>query len=235
MCNKKIIMSHENKPRCIGIIMDGNRRWARNNGLLAVEGHRRGYETLKKCLGWAREAGVTRVIVYAFSTENWRRSEKEVSYLLELMRTVLQNGLQDLQAQGMRILFIGEKSKFPEDIRSSMEAIEAESGNNTAGMLGIALSYGGRAEIVSAIKKIMPAAIAALDEIAFSNYLWTRDFPDVDLIIRTGGAKRLSNFLLWQAAYAELYFTDVLWPDFGKEEFNKALEFFAEAKRNFGT
>jgi len=235
MNKEKIKTQISSLPRCIGIIMDGNRRWARNKGLPAVEGHRHGYETLRTCLEWVQGAGITHVIVYAFSTENWKRSEEEVSYLMRFMRSVLKERFAELQQRGMRIVFIGEKDKFPEDIRNYMGTIEKESGNNTAGTLGIALSYGGRAEIVSAVKNMTPVDINALDEKTFSSYLWTRNFPDADMIIRTGGTKRLSNFLLWQAAYAELYFTDVLWPDFNKEEFEKALLFFAEAKRNFGT
>lgn len=222
------------QPRCIGIIMDGNRRWAQQNRLPAIDGHKQGYKTLKECLGWVREAGIQYIIIYAFSTENWNRSMEEVSYLMRFMRTVFAGHLSDVQRQGVRIRFIGEREKFPEDIRDYMRATEEESSTNTTCTLGIALSYGGRAEIIAAIKKLSPDDIPALTEETFAKYLWTHDIPDPDLVIRTGGVQRLSNFLPWQSVYSEFYFTDTYWPAFSKEEFTKALGKFAAAKRNFG-
>lgn len=222
-------------PKCIGIIMDGNRRWAKKCGLPSIEGHRQGFETLKSCVSWAEEVGVENIIVYAFSTENLkRRPEEEVSYLMQLIRFAVEKQLADMQERGVRIRFLGQRESLPEDIQKHMRAIEDKSKNNTNLTLGIALSYGGRAEIVEAVKKLSVESLQNITEVNFSNYLWTNGMPDPDLIIRTGGAKRLSNFLPWQSVYSELYFTDTYWPAFSKEELMQALEQFASTKRNFG-
>ena len=215
--------------------MDGNRRWAKDRGLPTIEGHRQGYETLKACVSWAEEAGVENIIVYAFSTENLkRRAEEEVSYLMQLIRFAVEKQLSDMLKKGVRIRFLGQWELLPEDIQKHMRSIEDKSKNNTNLTLGIALSYGGRAEVVAAIKKLPTESLQNITEENFSNYLWTSGIPDPDLIIRTGGAKRLSNFLPWQSVYSELYFTDTYWPAFSKEEFIQALDQFAGTKRNFG-
>ncbi|MEK7174014.1 MAG: polyprenyl diphosphate synthase [Patescibacteria group bacterium] len=221
-------------PRCIGIIMDGNRRWARSVGLSTIQGHQKGYEKLLECLAWVKEFRIEYVIVYAFSTENWNRVAEEVVGLIGLMRKVLREWFTELESQQVRIRFVGDMSRFPKDLQESIANMEHATEKFPAPVLAIALSYGGRAEIVSALKKIPTGSLSDITEEIFAHYLWTSGIPDPDLIIRTGGSKRLSNFLPWQSVYSELYFTDTYWPALSKEEFRHALEEFASAKRNFG-
>lgn len=231
-------MTHQKEPRqvprCIGIIMDGNRRWARREELSVIRGHEKGYEKLLECLTWIKEMGIEFLIVYAFSTENWQRATEEVGALLALMRKSLFERFTDLEKQHVRIRFIGDTSRFPKDIQEKTAEVEQVTEKYDTPVLVIALSYGGRVEIISAIKKIPSGLLPNITEESFSPYLWTNGIPDPDLIIRTGGAKRLSNFLPWQSVYSELYFTDTYWPAFSREEFMKVLEEFAFTKRNFG-
>ena len=219
---------------CIGIIMDGNRRWAKEKNLPQFAGHEAGYQKFLEVLGWAREAGARHLIVYAFSTENWNRPKEEVSYLMKLIERIIEERAQKIAEEKVRVRFIGELDKFPERVRKSMRELEEKTAIFKDYTLGIALSYGGKAEIISAIKRLPENIARNLTEEEFSKYLWVGDFPEPELIIRTGGQKRLSNFLLWQAAYSELYFTDTYWPTFSKEEFLSAIKFFAGAQRNFG-
>lgn len=228
----------KNIPACIGIIMDGNRRWAKGKGLPTLEGHRRGYEKLKEVVSWGREAGVKNLAVYAFSTENWKRSEEEVSYLLDIFRVLLREGVKDIARTGIRIRFAGNRTDFNRDLQESMKKVEEETAGNSEGTLWVAFSYGGRAEILSAFKKISEnktkKEIAEFEEKDLSDYLWTAEMPDPDIIIRTGGEKRLSNFLPWQSVYSELYFLDTFWPDFSKEQFSEILENFSNRERRMG-
>ena len=240
MDNQKI-----NIPRCLGLIMDGNRRWAKGHGLPAFEGHRRGYEKLMDLLAWCKESGVKHVAVYAFSTENWRRTEEEVGYLMQLFRHVIFKESERFKKENGRVKFVGQKERFDKDIQEGMEKMEKETekGEYT---LYVCISYGGRAEILSAIQKLAkektPEEISALTEEEFGKYLWTAqrageergDMPEPDIVIRTGGEKRLSNFLTWQSVYSELFFTDTLWPDFSKEEFTGILEEYAGRERRRG-
>lgn len=221
-------------PRCIGVIMDGNRRWARQHGLPTLEGHRQGYECLLRCRSFAREKGIQYIVLYAFSTENWRRAREEVNYLMQLFRTILRDEWRRLEEEQTRVLFIGEREKLTDDIQQMMRDMEERTREYTGITLVVALSYGARAEIIDAAQHACMETHGGVIEQSFAQHLWTAGIPDPDLIIRTGGAHRLSNFLLWQAAYAELYFTDVLWPDFDRNEFEKAFEFFVSAKRKFG-
>ncbi|MCR4330311.1 MAG: polyprenyl diphosphate synthase, partial [Patescibacteria group bacterium] len=208
----------KNIPKCIGIIMDGNRRWARKRGLPVYEGHRAGYKKLKELLTWAREAGVKTVVAYAFSTENWNRSKLEVGFLLKLLRNVLVDEVEDIKKEKVRVRFIGDLSRFPKDIEEGIRKLEKETMVYKENTLVLAVSYGGRPEIVAAVKKIAQEKtkeeIGKMTEKEFSKYLWTKDIPDPDLIVRTGGEKRLSNFLPWQSVYSEFYFTPTLWPAF---------------------
>ncbi|MCI0542611.1 polyprenyl diphosphate synthase [bacterium] len=231
-----------NIPTCIGIIMDGNRRWAKARNLPLLEGHSKGYTKLKEVLGWANEAGVEHMIVYAFSTENWRRAEEEVSYLMELFRNILASReIEEMKERGMRVKFVGQKEMFSQDFRDGMKKMEEETrgGEKT---LWVALSYGGRAEILDAVKKIArkiikergTEEILEVTEEDFSRELWTAGMPDPDIIIRTGGEVRLSNFLPWQSVYSELFFTETLWPDFSKEEFSQILDEYAGRERRRG-
>lgn len=221
-------------PRCVGIVMDGNRRWARAHYLPTFEGHRRGYLKLKKLIEWAREVGIAYVLVYAFSTENWKRTTEEVGYLMNLFRTMIDDLLAAAIAQKTRIIFIGERGRFAQDLVDAMNRVEETTKAFSDLVVGVALSYGGRAELITAIRLLSCAELARLDEKLFAEKLWTKDFPDPDMIIRTSGEKRLSGFLPWQSVYSELFFTDTLWPAFSKKEFLTLLRQFHERKRRHG-
>lgn len=224
-------------PLCVGIIMDGNRRWAKGNGLPSVEGHRQGYRKMREMVSWCKEIGVKNVAVYAFSTENWNRSEEEVSFLLQIFRTMVSKELEEFKDQNVRVKFIGQKERFSEDIREGMEKTE-EATKRGAYSLFVCLSYGGRAEILSAVKKISeektPEEIKSLTEDEWKKYLWTKDMPDPDIIIRTGGEKRLSNFLPWQSVYSELFFPETFFPAFTKEEFLEIIDEYQKRDRRKG-
>ncbi len=220
-------------PQCVGIIMDGNRRWAKARGLSPWEGHTAGYKKLKELVGWGKEYGVKNVVVYAFSTENWKRSAEEVEHILTLFKYVLEHEIDELAKDGVRIRFAGDRSRFPEDMQKLMADVEVRTANLGEYTIMVAASYGGRAELLSAILKLRAENIEATEE-SVNAALWTAGFPDPDLILRTGGEMRLSNFLLWQSAYSELFFLDTPWPDLSKEEFKGVLETYASRKRNFG-
>ena len=228
----------KNIPECVGIIMDGNRRWARKRGLPVYEGPRAGYKKLKELLTWTKEAGVKTVVAYAFSTENWNRSKLEVGFLIKLLRSVLVDEVEDIKKERVHVRFIGDLDKFPKDIQEGIRTLEEETRPYKENTLVLAISYGGRAEIVSAVKKIAQEKtkeeIGKMTEKEFSKYLWTKDIPDPDLIVRTGGEKRLSNFLPWQSVYSEFYFTPTLWPAFPRREFHKILAEFATRERRKG-
>lgn len=219
---------------CIGIIMDGNRRWAKENGLPAYEGHAEGYKKLKEAMRWSREAGIPHVVIYAFSTENWQRSAEEVSYLMQIFRSILTNEIQKMIDEGVRVRFIGDRARFSDDIRHMMENMEAKTSGEHDITLHLAMSYGGRAEIIAAANALLAGGVTSITEDAFTQKLWSHDMPDPDLIIRTGGEKRLSNFLPWQSVYSELFFTDTKWPAFTKEEFDAILAEFSTRERRRG-
>lgn len=214
--------------------MDGNRRFARARGLPTFEGHRRGYAKLKKLIEWAREIGISHVIVYAFSTENWNRAQDEVSYLMDLFRTMMNDLLTAATTQKTRVIFIGERERFSPDVVAGMKRVEEKTKIFSGLTLGVALSYGGRAEIISAIRSLSPTETIHLDETLFTKKLWTKDFPDPDMIIRTSGEYRLSGFLPWQSVYSELFFTDTYWPAFSKKEFFSLIKQYAERTRRHG-
>ncbi len=224
----------------IAFIMDGNRRWAKKNGLPVAAGHKKGAETLIKIVEAVKDIGIPYVSVYAFSTENWQRDKSEVDTLMGLLRHYLDTGFNKLQENNVKIRFIGEREMLAADIREKMARIEADTEQNNAVTLCVALSYGGRQEIVSAVRKAAELAVQgklAISEITvenFNNCLYTKDIPDPDLLIRTSGECRLSNFLLWQSAYTELYFSDTLWPDFTKEELNTIVKEFNTRERRYG-
>lgn len=229
------------KPiRHVAIIMDGNGRWAERHGLSKTEGHRRGAEQISVVLEAAREAGVEYLTLYAFSTENWKRSAQEVSALMRLMEEFLDRKTPELMEKNVRLRAIGRLDDLPVNVRLKLfRAIEATA-ENRAGTLIFALSYGGRAEIVDGVNRYLETAWkngkkpAKLTEKSFRNCLYAPDVPDPELMIRTSGELRISNFLLWQLSYAEFYVTDTLWPDFGKEEFAAALASFGKRERRFG-
>lgn len=212
--------------------MDGNRRWAESRGLKEVEGHRKGMETLVSTVEEAVKLGVKNVTVYALSSENLKeRSKGEIKDLLILIKEGYKKYLPRLKKEGIGVNFIGDIEKLPMTTKLLIRKVEVALVNGKGGKINIALNYGGREEIIRASESLSKKRIT---EEEFVDSLYTKGIPDPDLLIRTGGRKRLSNFLLWQLSYTELYFTDTLWPDFDKEEFKKAIKFFTDTKRNFG-
>ena len=224
----------------IAFIMDGNGRWAQKRGMPRSYGHSVGAETFYRIAEYCRSIGIRYMTVYAFSTENWKRDKDEVDYLMNLLRQYLKNELQEINEQGGRILFIGEKSMLDKDIVISMDNIEKQTANNDKFTFIVALSYGSRAEILSAVKKVSSLvakgdmAVDDIDENSFSSALYTHNIPDPDLVIRTSGEQRISNYLLWQIAYSELFFTKTLWPDFTVAELKEIVDDFNSRERRYG-
>jgi undecaprenyl diphosphate synthase len=223
-------------PAHVGIIMDGNGRWAQRRGLPRLAGHRAGVENIRRILRACVELGVKMLTIYAFSTENWKRPEDEVKGLLGIFAGVIARELSDLHREGVQLRHIGRLEGISEGLRSEVLRAIDMTRNNDRLILNIAFNYGGRAEVVDAVKAIMRAGYRAEDvtEDLISRHLYTAGAPDPDLIIRTSGELRTSNFMIWQAAYAEYYPTPVLWPDFDKEELHKALVAFSQRDRRFG-
>jgi undecaprenyl diphosphate synthase len=220
----------------VAIIMDGNGRWAAGRGLSVAEGHRAGSRALRPVVEAAIDLGVDSLAVYSFSTENWSRSADEVAALMEIFGETIDRELDDLVAQGVRARFLGRRDRAPAWLREKMESLEAATAENSRLLLWIAFDYGGRAELVDAARRLLElgADPAELDESDFAACLSRPEMPDPDLVIRTSGERRISNFLLWQSAYAEYVFTDTLWPDFGPEELRGAIEEYARRRRRFG-
>ena len=216
----------------VAIIMDGNARWARRRSLPIAAGHRAGTKALRRTVEAAIELGVESLAVYAFSTENWTRPPEEVDLLMEIFTETIERELPDLVRQGVRTRFIGRRDRAPDALRERMAALEAETEANRTLNLWIAFDYGGRAEIVDAANRAVREG-REVDEETFASYL-TPEMPDPDLLIRTSGELRISNFLLWQLAYAELVFVDTLWPDFGEEQLRAAVDDYASRRRRFG-
>ncbi|WP_341757849.1 polyprenyl diphosphate synthase [Candidatus Tisiphia endosymbiont of Ditula angustiorana] len=228
-------MSIINKVNHLAIIMDGNARWALEKGLPKSEGHRAGADRVKKLLPNFIELNIPYVTLYTFSSENWRRSKTEVTFLLKLLRYYLKNETASLHKNGVKIKIIGRLDLLDTTLQKQIhDAIELTKHNNNKITLCFAFSYGGRAEIVDACQKIINSGKTEISENEFANYLYDPEMPDVDLLIRTSGVCRISNFLLWQAAYAELYFLPKYWPDFDKQDILEALNDYSRRKRNFG-
>lgn len=224
----------------IAFIMDGNRRWAKQHGLPIAAGHNKGAETLAKIAKAAKKLGIRYMTVYAFSTENWQRSKEEVDALMNLLRHYLDSGIKELQDNNARIIFIGERDMLSDDIREKMVDIESKTVKNDDVTLCVALSYGGRQEIISAARRIaekVKTGKLLSEEIGiecFSSHLYTNGIPDPDLIVRTSGEKRVSNFLPWQSAYSEFYFSDTLWPDFSESELKMIIDDYTARERRYG-
>ncbi len=214
--------------------MDGNRRWAKEQSLPSLEGHRAGLAKLKEVAHWGFDAGVKTVFFYAFSTENWNRPPEEVSYLMQLFAKTIQSELKELQAEDIRIRFIGDLSRLAEPLRTEALKLEEETKKAKHGTVVLCLSYGGRGEIVAAVNNLLVQGMETVTEESLRKALWSSDLPDPDLIIRTGGEKRLSNFLMYQAAYSELAFIDTKWPALSKEEFGQILAEYASRERRHG-
>jgi undecaprenyl diphosphate synthase len=222
--------------RSIAIIMDGNGRWAQLHGLPIAEGHRAGTRALRRTVEAAIDAGVESLTVYAFSTENWGRPSDEVEALMEIFEETIERELPELAAQGVRTRFVGRRDRAPEALRDRMASMEADTVDNNRIDLWIAFDYGGRAELVEAARRLVASGLDAddVDEEAFAAALYEPGLPEPDLLIRTSGEQRISNFLLWQLAYSELVFVDRLWPDFGEDDLRDALQQYASRRRRFG-
>jgi undecaprenyl diphosphate synthase len=227
-------------PRHVAIIMDGNGRWAKARGLPRALGHQRGAESVRHIVEAAREMGIAYLTLYAFSSENWKRPPAEIGDLMGLLRLYLRRELAELHRNGVRLRVIGDRTRLARDIVSLLDEGERMTASNSVLNLVLAINYGSHAEILSAVRRIAQDAAqgrldaAAIDEATFHRYLETADIPDPDLVIRTSGEQRLSNFLLWQAAYAELVFMDTLWPDFDKNCLRDAVHEFHRRERRYG-
>ncbi len=217
------------RPRYVAIVMDGNARWAKARGLGVTEGHRAGTETLKRTVRLAGDLGIEQLTVYAFSTENWTRPLQEVTGLMSLFLERIRREAQEMDSDGVRMRFIGRRDRFAPQIAEEIEWAEQLTARHTARTLFVAFDYGGRAEILHAAERYSGGG-----EEEFRRHLYASDLEDPELIIRTGGELRLSNFLLWEAAYSELYFSDRMWPDFDREEFERALDSFGSREYRFG-
>ncbi len=230
-----------NEPvKHIAIIMDGNGRWATKKGLPRTAGHKKGAEVVIDISKAAKEAGVKYLTLYAFSTENWKRPKDEVDTLMDLLRQYLSKNFEELNKNDIRICFIGEREMLASDILEKMRELEEKTKNNSSATLQIALSYGSRAEITGAVKKIAQKikdgdmSVESIDEKTISDMLYTKGIPDPDILIRTSGEQRLSNYLLWQLAYSEFFFTPTYWPDFTKEELNEIIKTYQSRERRYG-
>lgn len=227
-------------PNHVAVIMDGNGRWAKQKGMARVFGHRNGVKAVRETIEATRELKIKVLTLYAFSTENWNRPKLEVDTLMSLLVSSLKDELSSLLKNDIKLQVIGEIKSLPKKAQKELQEVIQQTQNNTSLILNLALSYGSREEIVNTIKKISKKVvnkqllIEEIDEKIINNHLYTFTLPDVDFLIRTSGEKRISNFLLWQIAYAELYFTDVLWPDFRKEDFFKAILNYQQRERRFG-
>jgi undecaprenyl diphosphate synthase len=227
-------------PRHVAIIMDGNGRWAQRRGLPRVEGHRKGAVAVRNVVRAAREIGLSAITLYAFSAQNWERPPEEIATLMQLLRDYCIDERDEIMENDIRLVAIGDIERLPDFVKAPLDALQAESAGNRGMTLTLALSYGGRESLVSAARelagKVARGALKPEDitEAHLGGALQTSGLPQLDLLVRTSGEERLSNFLLWEAAYAELYFTDTYWPDFGKEELYRALESFRGRERRFG-
>jgi len=221
-------------PSHIAIIMDGNGRWARQRGLPRVIGHRAGMKALTRIVEASSELGIKYLTVYSFSTENWKRPRTEVSALFSLLKEYVRKEGERLVKNNVKVNILGDISPLPESAKESVKEILKKTSDNTGLIFNIALNYGSRQEIIRAVNRIISDGIKKVDEKIFRRYLYTADIPDPDLIIRTSGEKRLSNFLLFQSSYSELYITETLWPDFDKEKLIEAIKDFSSRKRRYG-
>jgi undecaprenyl diphosphate synthase len=233
-------MNENNSCKHIAIIMDGNGRWAKKRGMPRTFGHKKGAENVVNITRAMKESGVKYLTLYAFSTENWKRTEDEVMALMNLLREYLDKEFKEIMENDVRLLFIGEKEMLSPDIQEKISELEEKSKNNKSLTLCVALSYGSRQEILSAVKKIARDAVNGdikIDNISMETIeqsLYTKDIPDPDILIRTSGEQRISNYLLWQLAYTELFFTNTLWPDFNKEELTDIIQQFNNRERRYG-
>ena len=224
----------ENRVNHLAVILDGNRRWARAHGMQPFEGHRAGYDNVKNLLKWCREAGINFLTLYCFSTENWKRSQEEVQFLMDLFYFVFSKEIKTLHKENVRVRVIGHKAGLSKRLQGAIEKVEELTKNNTGGVLSLAINYGGRQELADAFNAMMRKHPGEITPHAIEAELYTAGIPDPDLIIRTSGEKRLSGFLTWQSCYSELLFVDHHWPEFNREDFDNALKEFDNRQRRYG-
>jgi undecaprenyl diphosphate synthase len=220
-------------PKCIGFIMDGNRRFARDKSLPTFEGHSKGLEAMKDCISWGKEKGIEHLVFYAFSTENWKRSSEEVDYLMTIMEKALRSVIDSSPEERSRVRVIGQLNDLPEKLQKMIKQVEEETREEDEPTVWVALSYGGRAEIVEAVNRSI-AIGESVEEASFKSHFPSSELPDPDIIVRTGGEKRLSNFLTWQSVYSELVFIDTYWPAMTREDFDAILGEYEKRQRRFG-
>jgi undecaprenyl diphosphate synthase len=226
--------SYTNIPVHVGIIMDGNGRWAKKRFLPRTIGHKAGTENVRNIVKHSKKRGIKYLTLYAFSNENWKRSSEEVGTLMDLFTLYIKNELNELTKEGVKLNFIGDLSGLPNSVLKQIELANKTIIENKSLTLSIAINYGSRTEIINAVNTLLLSGVDKIDEDSFKNYLYTKEIPDPDLIIRTSGEQRLSNFLLYQSAYSEFYFTDVLWPDFDEKEYDIAIDDYSKRQRRYG-
>ncbi len=240
MSSNSIVLDSTKLPRHVAIIMDGNGRWAKKRLLNRIKGHERGVETVRNIVRASRELNISILTLYAFSTENWQRPKAEITALMALLKKFLRQEVGELHQQGIRVGVIGQPQRLPENVRTTLEETIAQTAGNRDMQLNLALSYGGRTEITEMVQSIAQKVAAGklhpshIDESLVSDHLYTAGQPDPDLLIRTSGEMRISNFLLWQLAYAELFVTQTLWPDFSSDEYYQILAQYQQRDRRFG-
>lgn len=224
-------------PETIGVIVDGNRRWAKERGYPSLVGHKTGLDNLVSFFDWAHEAGVTTVYAYCFSTENWNRTTEEVNYLMDLFRVMFQDRVATLKEKGYKIRVVGQRQRLAHDLQEMIDKAERDTSLNNKLQIVICLSYGGQDEVLEAVNKLLADKgrdAGPVTKEKFENYLWTAGLPDPDMIIRTGGEHRLSNFLMWRSTYSELFFPEVRFPGFTREDFHSLLKEYSERERRHG-
>jgi len=224
----------ETKLNHIAIIMDGNRRWAKERGMVSAMGHKKGVESLKATVRAADKFGIKYLTMYAFSTENWNRKKEEVDFLMNLLAVTMKNELNELNSNNVKISFIGNLSALNKNLQSVLENAKEETRNNTGVNLQIAINYGARDEIINAVNNVIKSGVKEVTPEVFEQFLYTKNTPDPDLLIRTGGEMRVSNYLLWQIAYSEIYITKKYWPEFNQEALIEAILSFKERQRRYG-
>ena len=226
----------KNTPKHIVLFPDGNRRWAKQNGIASFDGHQKGYRNIINFADWCKNREVKVLTAFGFSTENWKRSQEEVNYLMKLLETGLEESFEAFKKNGVKVNIIGDRERLPKSLLNTIEKVENETSKNNTLHLNLAISYGGRWDIINAVKKMISEKInpEGLTEELFENYLSTAGLPSPDLVIRAGGEMRLSNFVLWQAAYAELYFSERVWPEFTEGDLDLAFAEFDARQRRFG-
>lgn len=232
--SKKYKLDMEKLPNCVAFIIDGNGRWAKKRGMPRMLGHQAGIDAVKKTIDDAEILGLKEIIFYCFSTENWNRPKEEVDGLFNLFRKFANEEASSYENRNFKFCLIGDRSRIPTDILEKIEEIEKNTENCTKMKVGICINYGGRNDIVNAVNNLLSEGKNSVTEAEFSSYLYTKNFSDPDLIVRTSGEMRMSNFLLYQMAYSEFYFTDIFWPDFNQKELNKAIYTFQKRNRRFG-